>query len=553
MGDRRSVFRRQPLPSLPPVPGTSQGPSGSTHQIVDVNQAIAGKAGEGSVISDNSLLKPSLLAQKIKSKTLISQPKTLIIQPRLQTQPIQLSEAEKKAREELRETIIEKGVQMKTGAYLKHLKEETRTDLTKKAQARMDKIHGQTFSILPKNFKDEKIAPRMNHGFAQACSESAGQGSIFIMRGVNPSSLGKGGVLEHPDRYAPKPMTCHAKSSYFGFTKGLVPVNPQFSRPDYVDKEGVKYQQALDDVKHTLGVKMQGTAEGRPLHLKVQINGQECHVYQGTFKGRSGGDYRYQIAIPDKDNFRFHKATTEQQFKYVQQALKDKKQAPYICLYQESGEKWTPLEELDSHIKAHAKNEDLMEHLGFTIEPTLVIGLPAQKEGETPESRGSQQKTERYYVSDYDVYAIAHTGAAASGQDKEIMEWRNHGEIADPRDIEAILYVNAKLLNKGTPEYLKKNLETHFRDFPIQHAAAAAGIVTTNTEGGLEGFAVPDFPLWVVESEGPSQPGNVIRLDGPEDLAAYMINLSTDENKRAEAIFNSKVLDFCVNKLLQAA
>ncbi|MDR0445409.1 MAG: hypothetical protein LBG98_04000 [Puniceicoccales bacterium] len=120
---------------------------------------------------------------------------------------------------------------MTPGMYLQCLSADDQKILKCKANTRMEGIRtnqNQTFPIVSGNFKADGVIPRMDYGFAQACATSAQNGSTFIMRGVNPSSLGDGGALTHPERYAPKPMTCHAKSSEFGFTKGLVPANPQF-------------------------------------------------------------------------------------------------------------------------------------------------------------------------------------------------------------------------------------------------------------------------------------------------------------------------------------
>ncbi|MDR0445410.1 MAG: hypothetical protein LBG98_04005 [Puniceicoccales bacterium] len=288
------------------------------------------------------------------------------------------------------------------------------------------------------------------------------------------------------------------------------------------------------------------------MHLKTTISSQDCHVYQGTFS-KDGTTYRYQVAIP---------ANT--QADAVQQAIQGRLQdhehlGSYLKVYEDpkptdANPNWAEVTNLST------MNLSAADFAQAKPEPTLVIGLPK-------DTKGSQQKTERYYVSDYDVYAIAHTQAQtiASGQAPGVMQsevlqkdWPNCGEFADNRDKAAINFVNALLLSPGRgafPEQAlaeyQKNYDSNHRDRPIQHAAAAAGIVTTKKEGGLEGFSVPDFPLWVVESEGPSQPGNVIKLENAGDLAAYMINLSTDKNKCAEAIFNSKVLDFCVNDLIR--
>ncbi|MDR3143242.1 MAG: hypothetical protein LBT57_00025, partial [Puniceicoccales bacterium] len=469
------------------------------HQI-NVNQAIAGQAGAGSVVSVSSL--SELLALKIEAN-----PSGERIEPNL---PLQ-------------ETILQNGVQLTTGEYLLRLGDpnsEIHAGLIRKAQDRMDGIRTrQTISIESENFQAGGTGPRMDYGFARACSKAAEQGAVFIMRGVNPFSLGEGGVLADPDRYAPKPMTCHSKSSEFGFTKGLVPVNPQFSRPAYVDTSGSKYQGAFRDVNETLGRNKNcraiitagtGSAEGKALHLKRRINDEECHVYQGTFNGTDGKIYRYQVAIPDKDRFCFHAATTQKLAEYVQQALKDENKAQYLCLYQDgpSGSQWTPLPKLDSHTKSHAKNGDLMAPSGFTAEPTLVIGLPAGTEGSQHAAK------ERYYVADYDVYAIAHTDPTDPSQASGVMQalqrdWPNCGAFADNQDIRAINFVNALLLSslkgastsgeiqRALDEY-RENYDSNHRDRPIQHATAAAGTVKTTTTG-LEGFAVPDFPLWAVE------------------------------------------------------
>jgi hypothetical protein len=418
------------------------------------------------------------------------------------------------------------GVQLTTGMYLQCLSEEARNTLTAAANGRMGNIRTrQTFSIEEGNFGAGQPIPCMDHGFAQACSRAAGQGSIFIMRGVNPDSLGEGGVLTHPERYAPKPMTCHAKSSYFGFTKGLVPANPQFSRPDYVNTAGAKYQQALNDVQHTLGSDMKGTAEGSPLHLKVTINHEECFVHQGTFS-KDGTTYRYQVAIPNGTDA----SPTE---------IRNRLQNPNYCKVCKDSN-WGEVIDL----RTLSPPLEALAH-----EPTLVIGLPANSEG-------SQQTTERYYVSDYDVYAIAHT-TAAEAADTLITQngvlqntWENCGEFADNRDMAAINLVNALLLAPGIADpqvalqQYQANYDSNHRDRPIQHAAAAATTVKTTATGGLEGFAVPDFPLWVVE------PGNVIKLENAGDLAAYMIHLSIKRGRSAEAILNSKVLDLCVNELI---
>jgi hypothetical protein len=201
-------------------------------------------------------------------------------------------------------------------------------------------------------------------------------------------SLGEGGVLKYPERYAPRPMTCHAKSSYFGFTRGLMPANPQFSRPDYIDTTGAKYQRALEDVNKTLGrgegctdlvTTGVGSAEGKALHLKVKINGEDCYIYQGTFKGTDDQTYCYQVAIPAN-------TPTDE----IQQKIQNKLQDQNYCKV----------------CKDSNWQEEVKIFLGINwnlpqSEPTLVIRLTAN-------SRGSQQTTERYYVSDCDVYAIAH-------------------------------------------------------------------------------------------------------------------------------------------------
>jgi hypothetical protein len=357
----------------------------------------------------------------------------------------------------------------------------------------MDRIRAQTFLIAEENFQDASIAPRMDYRFAQACSVAAENGSIFIMRGVNPSSLGANGVLLSSDSRAPKPMTCHAKSSEFGFTKGLVPANPQFSCPAYVNKDGDKYKGAFKDVNKTLGraedcedpitagVK---STEGKALHLKMPINGQDCHVYQGIFQ-KNSITYRYQVAIPaDNTNA-------------IQQAVQARLGNPanldsYLKVYKdpdprEDVPKWEEITDL-STISLSA--EDFAQ-----VEPTLVIGLKGQA-GAAPGTGGSQHAAQdRYYVSDYDVYAIAHTARPTDPNQPPQSSWPNCGEFADPRDIEAIIDVNARLLGQGQDlETFKNNLGSHFRDFLIQHAAAAAGIVETKGTK-LEGFAVPDFPV----------------------------------------------------------
>jgi hypothetical protein len=573
---------------------------------IDVNHAIAALAGEVSVVSAAPLA--SLLA------------------PRIDQNPP-------------RGAIEQSGVQMTTVAYLQHLGlDEFRQldpqqldpgqlaqlerlrplgQLITAASTRMDRIRDgqrppdelQTFQIIPENFRADGIIPHMNHGFAQACAVAARNGSIFIMRGVNPSSLGEGGVLTHPERYAPKPMTCHAKSSEFGFTKGLVPANPQFSRPAYANTSGKLYQNACGDVLETLGLDlpldvviqnflkegvcmrlfremlreepaatykgllgqlnkleaMVGTpnapdatevttvrqmlagylaevikavsspkalvsdSEGQALHLKIKIqvedqNEIQCHVYQGTFR-KDDTTYRYQVAIPAGNT------------DAIQQAIRDRLQDPNHCKVSK-----------DSNWGEGIDLRTLSPPLDtFTSEPTLVIGLKG-KPGAQPGTGGSQYPTQdRYYVSDYDVYAIAHTSAATIGQNEQITSWGNHGEFADPRDIKAIIAVNAQLLSQGQDiQNLEEYLSSHFRDFPIQHAPCAATQVTGEGQN-MTGYAVPDFPLWVVEPE------NVIRLDGAGDLAAYMIDLSTKRVRSAKAILNSKVLDHCVNALLNNA
>jgi hypothetical protein len=491
----------------------------------EVNQAIAAAASQNSVLAQDP---ESLLASRVTA----------------QAQPTQPAG----------DAATQSGAQMTTGMYLQCLRESDRSTLTTAATTRMEKIRDeQSFRIETENFGADRIIPRMNHGFAQACSRAAEQGSIFIMRGVNPDSLGKGGVLTHPERYAPKPMTCHAKSSYFGFTKGLVPANPQFSRPDYVNTEGDKYRQALNDVKHTLGEAMAGTEEGSPLHLKVPIEQQECSVYQGTFS-KDGTNYRYQVAIPAGTS-----ADAVQQA--IQTRLQDREHlGSFLKVYKDpdlasDDPKW---EEVTDFSTMSFSEADFAQ-----AQPTLVIGIPSQSEEETPESRGSQQTTERYYVSDYDVYAIAHT-TAVEATDTLIAQneflrntWPNCGEFADNRDITAINFVNALLLASGTADpqaalqQYQNNYTSNHRDRPIQHAAAAAGKVETTATGGLKGFAVPDFPLWVVES------GNVIKLENAGDLAAYMVCLANGSddlqgNTQYQAILNSKVLDHCVNELMSS-
>jgi hypothetical protein len=489
-----------------------------------VDQAIAAAAGQSFALEQGH---GSLLASRIAAQEVLNQPAGPAGNDPTQN-----------------------GVQLTTGMYLQCLSGDAQGTLISAANTRMSRIRtNQTFQIASENFGAGKAISSMDCGFAEACSKSAENGSIFIMRGVNPDSLGEGGVLVNPGRYAPKPMTCHAKSSYFGFTKGLVPANPQFSRPDYVDTTGGKYQQALKDVQHTLGPDMIGTAEGVPLHLKGTIDQQECFVYQGTFQGIDDKTYRYQVAIPIKEHNNQQPIPCNSSTKMISDYIK-KCPPKHIRVCQDpqpddNPKSWKTPDKVSAHTQSHFGNKILMDDIGgpsFTAEPTLVIGLPAG-------TRGSQQTTERYYVSDYDVYAIAHTSGTAVGQNEQIAQWGNHGEFADPRDIKAIIAVNHQLLIKDQGQTIaafEGSLGSRFRDFPIQHAAAAAGIVKT-TETGLEGFAVPDFPLWVVE------PGNVIKLDGRGDLAAYMIHLSMKEEKPAETILNSKVLDLCVRELVRGA
>jgi hypothetical protein len=397
----------------------------------------------------------------------------------------------------------------------------------------------------------------MDKGFAEACAASAARGSIFIMRGVNKDSLGTNGVLLSPDSRAPKPMTCHAKSSEFGFTKGLVPANPQFSRPAYVDKNGAKYQGAFQDVNKTLGraegradpiTADDGTAEGKALHLKMTINSQECHVYQGTFQ-KGGTTYRYQVAVPANtpaDN--------------IQQAIQDR--------LADQANLGSCLKVYKDPLAGAVPNWEEVADLGtiqfsegdFTqVEPTLVIGLKGQA-GAAPGTAGSQHAAQdRYYVSDYDVYAIAHTSTMSTGQNTQIANWGNHGEFADPRNINAIIAINAQLLGQGQPiEDLEGNLGAHFRDFPIQHAPCAATRVAGGGQAApLSGYAVPDFmenppkSLWVIEPGDRDHPnGSVIELKTAENFAAYMITKSTgDTQAPCEAILNSKVLDHCMAQL----
>jgi hypothetical protein len=245
--------------------------------------------------------------------------------------------------------------------------------------------------------------------------------------------------------------------------------------------------------------------------------------------------------------------------RYLQEASKDlgnNDKAQYLHLYQDasSQEGWKSFQELDSHTKAHAKNGILMDDLSFTAEPTLVIGLPAG-------TKGSQHATnERYYVSDYDVYAVAHTSTVITGQNPRIEGWGNHGEFADPRDIKAIIAVNAQLLGQGQSiQEFEGELGSHFRDFPIQHAPCAATQVKGGGDAPLAGYAVPDFmenppkSLWAIEPGDQNHPeGSIIELKSAEDFAAYMITKSTeDPDCPCEAILNSKVLDHCMNKLYQ--
>ena len=128
--------------------------------------------------------------------------------------------------------------------------------------------------------------------FVKACQARAEtNGDIVIMCGVNVDSLGDKGVLEHPDKYAPKPMSCHAKSSYFGFTKGLVPSNPEFSRQNIAADENA-LESAKKDVAHS---RKNG---GVDYHLKLSIGDKEYYIYQGKFK-IGNEEYRYQVALQD--------------------------------------------------------------------------------------------------------------------------------------------------------------------------------------------------------------------------------------------------------------
>ena len=456
-----------------------------------VDRAIAAAAGGQPAISLKNMQK--LLAPRITNKT-----------PPVEQLPANANSCS--ARRSMAHAT-QSGAQMTTGMYLQCLNETDRRTLTTAANTRMAQIRQErAFAINTGSiFSSEGGQIPMDRGFAEACAASASNGHIFIMRGVNKDSLGENGVLLQPDSRAPKPMTCHAKSSYFGFTKGLVPANPQFSRPDYVNTEGDKYQQALRDVKHTLGEAMAGTEEGAPLHLKVRINNEDCHVYQGTFQGSDGKTYRYQVAIPDGTD-----ASPDE----IRNRLQNQNYCK-VCKDTDWKEEVTISPGIDGDLPP--------------AEPTLVIGLPAG-------TGGSQHAAqERYYVSDYDVYAIAHATAAEAIDtlitQNEFLQntWQNCGEFADNRDMAAINFVNALLLASGTADpqaapdlqaalqQYREKYDSNHRNRPIQHAAAAAGIVKTTEAGGLEGFAVPDFPLWAVES------GSVIKLENAGDLAAYMI------------------------------
>jgi hypothetical protein len=498
----------------------------------EVDQAIARAAGGQPAVSLEN--KQKLLAPRATNKT-----------PPAGQLPANASSCE--ARKSM-DHATPGGVQLTTGMYLQCLNDGAQETLKAKANTRMQQIRQtqasciNTADIFASETNSQGIPGKipMDRKFAEACAASAARGSVFIMRGVNKDSLGENGVLLHPECRAPKPMTCHAKSSEFGFTKGLVPANPQFSRPAYVDKNGDKYKGAFKDVNRTLGrtegckdpiTAGVGSTEGKALHLKVKINSQDCHVYQGTFQ-KNGITYRYQVAIP-----------ADTPADAIQQTVQARLQDANYCKVSKDSN-WG--EGIDLRTLSPPLNT-------FTSEPTLVIGLPAGTEGTQHAAQ------DRYYVSDYDVYAVAHTSAAAIGQNEQITSWGNHGEFADPRDIKAIIAVNAQLLGgQGQPiQNLEGQLGSRFRDFPIQHAPCAATQVTGGDRGSpLAGYAVPDFmenppkSLWVVEQGIPPSEGSVIELKTAEDFAAYMITKSTEDPQNpCEAIFNSKVLDYCMAKL----
>ncbi|MDR2603191.1 MAG: hypothetical protein LBC11_01350 [Puniceicoccales bacterium] len=280
----------------------------------------------------------------------------------------------------------------------------------------------------------------LDRNFIKACKKQATSlSSIMIMCKVNPDSLGDRGVLANPGRYAPKPISCHAKSSYFGFTKGLVPTNPKFSRYKFISDTDA-CNDAMADVKHST------IAGGVAMHLMVSIDEQDHFVYQGTFSA-GGKVYRYQIALKDAD------APAEKITAAVKNALKEGDTAHLKC-YDDSASS-----------PSGGWNEATfteLANLTFTFngcEKTLVLG-PDKYKIDASASQNSSIKqhyqSERYYVSDYDVFTIAHGQAPLPdpaladdpfpGANRYTFLGTHGGEVADRRDVSTIDAINAELV-----------------------------------------------------------------------------------------------------------
>lgn len=321
----------------------------------------------------------------------------------------------------------------------------------------------------------------MDEPFIEACKIAAAAGSIVIQRSVNAESLGEKGVFSPNQQYLPKPRSCHAKSSYFGFSQGLVPANPCFSRGKYIPRGNnrASYEGAMSDIQSTLS----NPKEGCLIHLMKQ----DRPIYQGTFN-ESGKTYRYQVALrADQKGLSEAELKTE-----VQKILTEKTPGEDFFLAAD------PESQKNEWDFLTAENRKAMPPINMEtleVEPCLVIGLPTKEvvkdsknliEASTVELESEERKFDlkaairngdfasdgRYYVSDYDLYGIAHAkpleDEGNAGQDGakyeryksqiEIEKFKNEkvpdlgpngGEMADDRDIAVIHFINAELMEDG--------------------------------------------------------------------------------------------------------
>lgn len=403
-------------------------------------------------------------------------------------------------------------------------------------------------------------------GFIEAARKQAARDNIVIMCGVNPDSLGNKGVLVRSDRYAPKPMTCHAKSSYFGFTKGLVPVNQKFSRRNIAVNEEEK-KKSDKDVDYS---KEHG---GQEYPLEVSVEGDAtnlCPVYQGEF---SQGEirYRFQVAMLNgKDNI----SDASEVEKAVIDAIKNKISKILMCGRDDCGgdDKGWDVVDLES----------LNENIAFdenTIERTLVLG-PQKNSGKGPEKESEESASvtdenntkisstivnenmdkERYYVSDYDVFAIAHrdsqsaTTKTSNGQSNAADGVHNRykllgesgGEVADPADVATINAINKELreidnTKKHINECKRKGLYEEKTFNPIQHAAAAT--LHFNNPA-----AKPAYPLFAIEEN------HVIAIKDHKALAAYLYCLENPrhgEKGQQTCLINSALSNILAEELVK--